>query len=248
MTFSVGQKIDLEKVAHDSGFEIITYPDASTAQLAGTDTTLQPRIGSDGTIYTIWLNDQAVATAIAAEGYFVEDGATLVEGLEELGGLLLRAWRLSRALPQGPLRQFEAIAGAPEDAAFRTEVERLVLQRRGQAVFRQALLDYWDGRCAVTGLNQTELLRASHIKPWTDCANDAERMDVFNGLLLTADWDAAFDAGLVTFDGDGATVFSPRLGEQALALLKQSGIRAGRSLTQSHHRFLEWHATHVFLT
>ena len=86
----------------------------------------------------------------------------MVEGPEALGELLLRAWRLSRALPQGPLRQFEALVGAPEDAAFRTEVERLVLQRRGQDVFRQALLDYWDGRCAVTGLGQPGGARSHH--------------------------------------------------------------------------------------
>jgi hypothetical protein len=31
-----------------------------------------------------------------------------------------------------------------------------------------------------------ELLRASHAKPWSDCASDSERLDVFNGFLLSA--------------------------------------------------------------
>jgi hypothetical protein len=51
---------------------------------------------------------------------------------------------------------------------------------------------------AVTGIAQPALLRASHIKPWAHCGNNAERLDVHNGFLLTADWDAAFDAGLVS--------------------------------------------------
>ena len=39
------------------------------------------------------------------------------------------------------------------------------------------------------------MLRASHSVPWAACASDAERLDVHNGLLLAAHWDAAFDAG-----------------------------------------------------
>jgi putative restriction endonuclease len=61
---------------------------------------------------------------------------------------------------------------------------------------------------AVTGIEQPELLRASHIKPWAHCRNDAERLD--DGLLLTDDWDAAFDAGLAGFDANGVALFSPR--------------------------------------
>jgi putative restriction endonuclease len=60
-------------------------------------------------------------------------------------------------------------------------------------------MEYWGGRCPITGLEQPELLRASHIKPWADCATDAERLDVFNGLLLGAHIDAAFDSALISF-------------------------------------------------
>jgi len=37
-------------------------------------------------------------------------------------------------------------------------------------------------------------LRASNIIPWAGC-DDAQRLDVHNGLLLSGLWDAAFDAG-----------------------------------------------------
>jgi putative restriction endonuclease len=39
------------------------------------------------------------------------------------------------------------------------------------------------------------MLRASHIKPWSDCSN-RERLDPLNGLLLVAHIDALFDNGL----------------------------------------------------
>ena len=108
------------------------------------------------------------------------------------------------------MKRFEkALAQVGEE--FRTEVEALVRRRLGQTEFRAGLLDYWQGSCAVTGIAQPELLRASHIKPWAHCGNNAERLDVYNGFLLTADWDAAFDAGLVSFDTDGVAVFSPAL-------------------------------------
>ena len=52
-----------------------------------------------------------------------------------------------------------------------SEAERLVVQRIGQNLFREGLLDLWGRalRCAATGLAVPALLRASHIKPWADC-------------------------------------------------------------------------------
>jgi hypothetical protein len=39
------------------------------------------------------------------------------------------------------------------------------LQRIGQDIFRARLMDYWRGRCALTGISDAALLRASHIIP-----------------------------------------------------------------------------------
>lgn len=105
---------------------------------------------------------------------------------------LRRAWHLSRTLPNELLHAFERRTQALPRI---TEAERLVVQRVGQDVFRAGLLDYWEGRCAVTGLGVREVLRASHIRPWADCESesDTERLDVFNGLLLEARMDAVFD-------------------------------------------------------
>ena len=164
-----------------------------------------------------------------------------------LAALIRRVWQLSRALPDAPLKRFEeALAHVGQD--FRTEVEALVRRRLGQTEFRAGLLDYWQGRCAVTGIAQPELLRASHIKPWAECENDAERLDVHNGFLLTADWDAAFDAAVrSSFDTNGVAIFSPKLTETARSRLGEGRLRADRPLTDRHRRYLTWHVARVLL-
>ena len=57
--------------------------------------------------------------------------------------------------------------------------------------FRDDLVASFGGRCCLSGLDVTELLRASHIKPWRD-SNNIERLDPYNGLLLSPAYDAAF--------------------------------------------------------
>lgn len=157
---------------------------------------------------------------------------------DTLGALyaaLHRVYELGVSLPDAPLREFERrIADLPRT----TEAERVVVQRIGQDVFRDRLMDYWQGRCPLTGISDTALLRASHIIPWADCKSDAERLDVHNGLLLSALWDAAFDRALVTFDDNGAPEFSPGLSVQARGELRWSSPIL---LTDEHRRRLARH-------
>lgn len=161
--------------------------------------------------------------------------------LHFLEGLLARAWALSRALPNELERRFQAaLAALPV-----TEREATVRQRIGQNLFREGLMSLWGGRCAVTGLEVPALLRASHAKPWVD-SNDAERMDVYNGLLLAAHWDAAFDAGLVSFDGDGGPLWSPRLPQTCREMLCR-GSEVGVQLAPRHMTYMAWHRDRVFL-
>ena len=54
--------------------------------------------------------------------------------------------------------------------------------RKGQAQFRDAVIAI-ETKCRVTKISQTDLLIASHIKPWRYCDNK-ERLDGNNGLLL----------------------------------------------------------------
>jgi putative restriction endonuclease len=142
-------------------------------------------------------------------------GTLSVADIPTLHWLVRRAFQLLKTLPDQLLLAFEEkTATLPRT----TEAERLVVQRVGQDVFRAGLLDYWDGQCAISGLAVVELLRASHIKPWPACDSDAERLSVFNGLLLAPNLDAVFDRGLITVMEDGVVV-SPQLGEVDRRLL-----------------------------
>jgi hypothetical protein len=155
--------------------------------------------------------------------------------LGELYAALKRIYELSVSLPDAPLREFELrVADLPR----RTEAERLVVQRIGQDIFRGRLMDYWQGRCLLTGITDPALLRASHIIPWAECESDAERLDVHNGLLLSALWDAAFDRALVNFDDNGKPEFSPELSDRARAELRWN---TPISLTDEHRRRLAQH-------
>lgn len=126
-----------------------------------------------------------------------------------------------------------------------TEREQLGLARLGQGAFRSALIGYWNGACAVTGLDQIELLRASHIKPWRSASNP-ERLDLFNGLLLTPNLDAAFDRGLITFGGAGEAIFSPGLTAENRRRMGIDEMPRLRRLDTRHQAYLEHHREHIF--
>jgi hypothetical protein len=103
--------------------------------------------------------------------------------------------------------------GAPGDNLSNTETSVMAKARIGQGRFRTDLLHYWQGRCAITGIDNPALLRASHIKPWSD-STDAERLDPFNGLLLAVHLDALFDRAFITFQDGGEMHVSGRLSQR----------------------------------
>ncbi|NCB57021.1 MAG: HNH endonuclease [Gammaproteobacteria bacterium] len=115
--------------------------------------------------------------------------------------------------------------------------------RVGQAKFRNKLLDYWHGRCAVSGVEFKEILKASHIKPWSD-SSDNERLDKFNGLLLTPNLDSLFDKGLITFKSDGVIELSQRILPFAAALGVNHQMRI--SLEPDHEKYLKYHRKNIF--
>ena len=79
--------------------------------------------------------------------------------------------------------------------------EATIKARVNQGVFRERLLEKYDGQCCITGIRNKELLIASHIKPWSESEAD-ERLIPENGLLLNALHDQAFDRGLITLTDD----------------------------------------------
>src|SRR2546429_126132 len=91
------------------------------------------------------------------------------------------------------------------------------------------------------------LLRASHIKPWKSCADNHERLDGNNGLLLAPHVDHLFDRGFLTFADDGAVLLSPRVDKSEFHRL---GIRPGMNVGRFFARqrdYLAYHRDFVFL-
>lgn len=63
---------------------------------------------------------------------------------------------------------------------------------------------------------------------------------MFNGLLLAAHWDAAFDRCLVSFDDEGRALVKPALDPAVIALLSPSTVPP-ISLALPHREQFAWH-------
>lgn len=236
----------LEKAAVDNGFDLERETVAGWLAYESTHAPLHIWLTADGAGTPVVAMSRADVDSslkdygLPAGGWMPQGAvsARTVPTVPALHRLLRRAYQLARTLPHELLRTFkEKTATLPRT----TEAERLVVQRVGQDLFRAGLLDYWDGRCAVTGLAVPELLRASHIKPWAACETDAERLDVFNGLLLAPQLDAAFDKGFITVTDGGDVVVSARLTTEHRAVLGLDVPLRVDGLADGHRRYLEWH-------
>jgi putative restriction endonuclease len=211
----------LEKAAVDNGFDQELPPQGEWLGFSSTQCPL-----------SVWL------TSVGDTGFLIAfSQQNVARALDQYGT------PIKVPLPDELLHIFERqIAALPKT----TEVEQLVVQRVGQDVFRQGLIEYWDGRCAITQLALPELLRASHIKPWADCGTDAERLDVFNGFLLAPHVDAAFDLGFISVQDDGTVVVSSALDDEARRLLGLDKALRVRALSEEHRRYLPWHRERIF--
>ena len=135
--------------------------------------------------------------------------------------------------------------GTGEDVVAETKV------RRGQALFRATVLSAYGNRCCITGLAETQLLVASHIRPWRDAPD--VRLDPRNGLCLNALHDRAFDRGLITFDDHLRLMVSPALRDLRNEYVRLSFTEMdGRSL-RTPEKFapdplaLAYHREHIFV-
>lgn len=242
----------VEKAGREHGWENVVETVAARVVLASARHRGRATIrsGDTGDGWQIEFSDGRLARELARGlPELVRDpGRFAAPDIDRLSALLRRAAELALSLPDQAARTFrEQVARELADIATQgTEVERLVRQRIGQDVFRQALLDYWGGACALTGLDLPDVLRASHAKPWASCASDDERLDAFNGLLLAAHYDALFDRGLITFDDLGELVISRRVqGAHQAQLHLVEGLRL-RWLAPEHVPYLRWHRKHQF--
>lgn len=84
----------------------------------------------------------------------------------------------------------------------RTRVLASVVQRQGQADFRELLLRAYKCRCAISGCDVEAALQAAHIIPYAGPQSN----HCWNGLLLRADLHNLFDLNLLTINPETLTV------------------------------------------
>lgn len=250
------QRALIEKAGHDNGFENVLPNDGPHVELGSARHPAQVRV---------------MASEVGFLGAIQSGSATLLQELTRtfptagnpawgfalpteaaLAQWLRRAAALSQALPNQTVLAFEAqlqseLFAMPVAAAQNTEVQSMVRQRVGQQFYRQAMLNYWGGACAVTGLALPQALRASHAKPWAECASDAERLDVFNGFLLSANLDVLFDSFLVSFSDTGALIVSKNIVPIDQQKLGLSGDMCLRWVSAKHRPYLDFHRQRFLL-
>lgn len=124
-----------------------------------------------------------------------------------------------------------------------TTKKQLIDARIGQGAFRRNLVSKWKD-CMVTGCSYESILRASHIKPWR-VSDNVERLDVFNGLLLSPNFDALFDKGLISFSDQGKIMISPRL---SVSVRETLGSHEDMTIpvVEQHLPYLLWHRKNLF--
>jgi hypothetical protein len=131
---------------------------------------------------------------------------------------------------------------AADRTLIETDRKAVVMARRGQGLFKDNVLKR-ESFCRLTKVDRIEHLRASHCKPWRD-ADNAERLDGDNGLLLTPDADHLFDRGFVSFDDNGGVLWSPvahvpsliKMGLDPKALKNVGGFSDGQKAYLAFHR------------
>ena len=130
-----------------------------------------------------------------------------------------------------------------------TEKEHVIKARVGQGKFRKNILSI-ENKCRVTGIENPHLLYASHIKPWRSCETSKERLDGYNGLLLSPHVDHLFDRGFLSFSDIGEILISSDLPRKDFAKLGLDGY-FGKPVGGFHDiqsKYLYYHRNNVFLS
>lgn len=125
-----------------------------------------------------------------------------------------------------------------------TVKEQIVKIRRGQAQFKLNVT-HNEKKCRITGVDNIQHLRASHMKPWKDCT-DQERLNGCNGLLLAPHIDHLFDQGFISFENNGDLLVSKALDSGILAMWGIDKVQNVGAFHPEQQTFLTYHREHIF--
>lgn len=243
-----------DKSLESKGFILLHNPDSPVKiRLDLLGTRVRPSFGGSSQAEELlkagWLDDDGCLRSVKDSGYlysFFKTFSLLLDQkklLQDQHSPMIPKYEGELAeLTQAKEEALEKVGGLE---AFTTEALREAMARVGQDVFRKKLDERWHGRCAVTGISAREVLRASHIKPWMD-STDEERMDPNNGLLLSANLDALFDKGLITFNLDGRIVLSGKVTADDREKLGLTESMCLKQRTPEQDKYMEYHRGKIF--
>jgi len=124
------------------------------------------------------------------------------------------------------------------------ERRQLISARSGQGIFRERV-EQTETACRVTGILDRRYLRATHIKPWKD-ADDREKIDGYNGLLLSPHIDHLFERGHISFADDGRLLISRHLNPYVRSAWGLERAIPARSFVPQQCVYLQHHRQQVF--
>jgi putative restriction endonuclease len=218
-------------------------PAAHMAQLAPVlPKRYSPLLPNGGGLQSVYLTRvpenfaTTLVDVIGREARNIVEGNRVADRLDQAPAVGLVQWE------EHELAKVAADRHLPE-----TTREAVVLARRGQGLFKLNVMQR-ERECRLTKVDRLEHLRASHCKPWRD-ANNTERLDGENGLLLTPDADHLFDRGFVSFEDDGEVLWSPIAHVPSLVKmgLDPDVLRNAGRFTEGQRRYLAFHRDSVFL-
>lgn len=127
--------------------------------------------------------------------------------------------------------------------AERQEISRA---REGQGKYREQLLEQCRF-CPFTMIADERLLIASHIKPWA-ASTDQEKIDPYNGYILSPLYDKLFDRGFITFTEKRHIILSEFISPYTWKQIGLTNDTFVKTLPMDEKRveYLKFHHTSVF--
>jgi putative restriction endonuclease len=122
--------------------------------------------------------------------------------------------------------------------------DAIVKVRINQEFFRKMILTSYSNSCCITGIDNTELLVASHIVPWVD--DKENRVNPMNGLCLNALHDRAFDNGLISIDESYKVIISKKVKHKLILQYDRKPIKMPDRFLPDQ-KFLSYHRENIFL-
>lgn len=127
-----------------------------------------------------------------------------------------------------------------------SEQQEVRRARDGQGKYREQLLEQCRF-CPFTMIADERLLIASHIKPWA-ASDDAEKIDPYNGYMLSPLYDKLFDRGFITFTENRHVILSDFISPytwKQIGLKNDTFINA-LPMDEARIKYLNFHHESVF--